>query len=74
MKPLCEVLDKAEHDKEILELITRTQRLVCEQPPKEKTGQTPEIYYNSHFQLRVQIRCVELVWTYFRILILQLLL
>jgi hypothetical protein len=56
VQPLCEVLNNAEHDKEILELITRTQRLICENPPKEeeKTGQTPEIYYNSHIQLRVQ--------------------
>jgi hypothetical protein len=73
MKPLCEVLNNAEHDKEILELITRTQRLVCEQPPKEekKTGQTPEVYYNSHVQLRIQQNnwCVKTVWNYFRIFI-----
>jgi hypothetical protein len=65
VQPLCEVLDKAEHDKEILELITRTQRLICEQPPieEEKTGQTPEIHYNAHVQLRVQHNwCVKSVW------------
>jgi hypothetical protein len=55
VQPLCEVLNNAEHDKEILELITRTQRLICENPPEEeKTGQTPEIHYNAHVQLRVQ--------------------
>lgn len=62
MQPFCEVLENAEHDKEILDLLTRIQRLVCETPPKKekKTGQTPEIYYNSHVQLRIQhIRCIE---------------
>jgi len=54
VQPLCQVLDNAEHGKEILELITRAQKLVCENPPKEETGQTPEIHYNACERLVIQ--------------------
>jgi hypothetical protein len=65
VQPLCQALRESEHGKEILELITRTQRVITEttvHSSEGQSGQTPEIVYNASQKLFVEnnLRLVNL--------------
>jgi len=59
VQPLCRVLENAAHGEDFLQLITRTQGEVCEEPIDvtgiaADAGQTPEILYNARQRLVVE--------------------